>query len=300
MDIATHTMAGIVLASPFVSAAPIGAACFVLGSALPDLDSLSRLFGKTAFLRWHQTYTHSLPAIGLLAGAAAAACWALGVPEPWAPLALGAGMVLHSLMDLTNTYGMGWLWPFDRRRRAASFVFFIDAPVLAASALACGPAVRSFLRPGSGGWGAAAAYAGFLAAYWPIRWAICRRARRRQPPGTVSLVPSALVPWRFYGLARRGDEAITYELNALTGAVRNEQRRETLDRTYAERLARLDEYRQMRDLSAGYCVVEARRHDGELTLTCRDLRTRNFGGTFGALDVTFDGDGNVTKKVFHV
>ena len=51
MDIVTHTMTGTILASPFFQTAPLTASCFILGSAIPDLDVLSRLGGKTTFLR---------------------------------------------------------------------------------------------------------------------------------------------------------------------------------------------------------------------------------------------------------
>ena len=40
--------------------------------------------------------------------------------------------------------------------------------------------------------------------------------------------------------------------------------------------------------------------DGQITLTCKDLRTRNFGGRFGTLEVTFDRQGTVLAKEFHV
>ena len=42
MDIVTHTMAGMILASPLVTTAPVTATCVVVGSVLPDLDALSR------------------------------------------------------------------------------------------------------------------------------------------------------------------------------------------------------------------------------------------------------------------
>ena len=45
------------------SGGPADGERFIFGSVLPDVDSLSRLFGKVAFLRWHQTCTHSIPVV---------------------------------------------------------------------------------------------------------------------------------------------------------------------------------------------------------------------------------------------
>ena len=50
MDVVTHAMSGFVLASPFVATQPAAASTFMLASVAPDLDVLSRLFGKRAFL----------------------------------------------------------------------------------------------------------------------------------------------------------------------------------------------------------------------------------------------------------
>ena len=48
MDIVTHGMMGIVLASPFAASEPAAAGAFMLGSVFPDLDAFSRVFGKRA------------------------------------------------------------------------------------------------------------------------------------------------------------------------------------------------------------------------------------------------------------
>ncbi len=134
MDVVTHAMSGLVLAAPIAPHAPVTASAFLLGTVLPDLDALSRLFGRTAFLRWHQTWTHSLPAAlaaGLLAWGVFAAS---GLAEAWAAPALVAGLLLHVLLDLTNTYGLTPLAPFSRRRTSLNWVFFVDAPVATVSA----------------------------------------------------------------------------------------------------------------------------------------------------------------------
>ncbi len=55
MDVVTHALIGLIGASPFAVSHPVAASCFALGAVAPDLDALSRLFGKRAFMRAHQT-----------------------------------------------------------------------------------------------------------------------------------------------------------------------------------------------------------------------------------------------------
>jgi len=300
MDIVTHAMSGLIIAAPLAPTAPLSASAFLLGSVVPDIDMLVRCFGKLRFLRSHQTYTHALPVIVL----AAVLCWPvlgwLGADEPWAPLVLAAGLIVHSLMDMTNTYGVALFAPLGRRRFNLDWIFFIDAPLMAASVLALVPTVLSL-------WGAwpvrawpAIAYGGFLAAYWPVRWAIRRRAWRLSPEGTRSLVPSSLTPWRFHGLAVAGQRARLFDLNAVTGAIANDSERPLFDRRYQPWLEKVAEYRLMRDLSVGYYASDACQQDGEMTILCADLRTRNFGGRYGMLEMTFDSQGNVRRKLLHV
>ena len=59
MDTITHAIMGAIVASPMVAERPIESATFVLGSVVPDLDALSRVFGKHAFLESHQTWSHA-------------------------------------------------------------------------------------------------------------------------------------------------------------------------------------------------------------------------------------------------
>ncbi|MCZ6793580.1 MAG: metal-dependent hydrolase [Planctomycetota bacterium] len=178
MDIVTHTLAGAVVASPLLGSAPLTATCIVFGSVLPDLDSLSRCFGKVAVLRWHQTYSHSLAAVAVVTALAWPALGTLGAAEPMAPpLALGGAVLVHILLDVSNTYGVALLAPFSRRRYCV-------------------------------------------------------------------------------------------------------------------------EFQLMRELSPAYHVTHVSEEDGQLRIRCQD-QTRNFGGTFGSLELTFRSTGALESKVFH-
>ena len=56
----------------------------------------------------------------------------------------------------------------------------------------------------------------------------------------------------------------------------------------------------MRALSPLYHVVEVREDRSNVTLTCRDLRTRNFSTRFGELLVTLGKSGTVERVVLNV
>src|SRR5262249_4470295 len=130
MEVVTHCLVGIIGASPFIEQAPEAAASFALGSVMPDFDALSRQFGKRAFMRCHQTYTHALPVIVLLGVSAGIAGQLAGLRGFWIGLGLTLGMVLHSLLDCTNTLGITLFAPLSRKRYCLEWVFFIDVAVL--------------------------------------------------------------------------------------------------------------------------------------------------------------------------
>lgn len=300
MDIVTHAMAGTIIASPFLSTAPISASCFILGSVLPDTDALSRMFGKVAFLRWHQTYTHSLPIIFSIT----ILLWSLGnwfsIAEAWAPIALGAGLLLHALMDATNTYGVALMAPFSRRRCCTEWVFFIDGIVIAVSAVCLAVVLIHRHDAQDVSLTVSVVYGSFLAAYWTLRGLLHWRAGGLAPPDTLSLIPAATIPWRFFGCAMHDDVANLFNLSLFKGEPEDLVACPTFDSKFENLLKGITEYRLMRELSPGYCTVEATEHHAKTQLVCRDLRIRNFGGRFGLLDLTFDAQGRLERKIFHV
>ncbi len=300
MDPVTHAILGVVLSSPVASTHPEAAAAFMLGSILPDLDATSRVFGKRAFLHAHQTYTHSpavIVAIGVAFGAALAAT---GIRAPYAPLALVAAMLLHSFMDVTNTYGITVLAPFSHRRTSLDWIFFIDAFVLAVSVPAAGYVGWVWSQGREVGWFVPGIYALVLAAYWGAKAVLHCRAVQLSPAATVSLVPSALIPWEFLGTAKDGAVARLFKLDARTGALSDDGTREILDEAWSHLLEALPEYRLMRSVSNAYHVVEATAKPDGSELLCKDLRTRNFGGRFGELRVLLASDGAIVRAYFNV
>ena len=128
-------------------------------------------------------------------------------------MAIGAGMLLHSLMDSMNTYGIGLLIPFVRRRYCAEVIFFfdvIDTTVTAGFFVLVAPQVIRMRGPISP-W-PAIGYAAFLCFHWAARLLIRRRAWRRRPAGTLSLIPSAFVPGLFEGYAENASGVRTFRM----------------------------------------------------------------------------------------
>lgn len=301
MDIVTHAMMGLVLAAPVLPRAPLTGSLLALGCCLPDLDALSRCFGKCAFLRWHQTYTHSL---AFVAGCGVAAWWFLrDGGEPLAPLALAGGLLIHIGLDCCNTFGATALWPLSRRRWSRQWLFFTDAPVtaltVAAFLLAFVPKLSGLFSPV----GVATVYAAVVTAYIAARATLARRAWRAViavMPAALSLVPSAFLPWRYFGVARQGGGVLTFQLDGWRGRILEEHLVPIFDEQWAEVVEPLREFGAMRALSLFYHIVAVSPCKEGTVLTCRDLRTRNFGGRFGQLQVAVDHTGKVLRRNFHV
>lgn len=311
MDIVTHATAGVALAAPFVLDHPIPAACFVAGSVFPDLDAFSRVGGKMAFLKWHQSITHSIVGIAVAIGVCAGLLLIFGEFLVLAPVALGAGMLLHSLLDLSNTFGITILYPFNRKRISLEWVFFVDAVWCVVGLAGCAVGLWSILneRIELTIWSGSLT-AGILVLYDVVKWQLRRYGLKLSPPGTISLIPSALLPWQFFGCIDDGKHAAVFKLNLFDRKPEVEEI-PIFDHEYADILEQLAEYRLMRELVPTYHVTQVEEEGGQrsedggqstgsfVKLTCRDLRTRNFGGKFGTLELTI-GNGEIGGVVFHV
>jgi membrane-bound metal-dependent hydrolase YbcI (DUF457 family) len=299
MDILTHAAMGLIAAGPFLADRPQLALGVVAGSVLPDLDAFCRLVGKRAFLKAHQTWSHALPvqlALSFAIGSVAVLCGWNGVEIGGGLL---AGLLGHSLLDLTNTFGVAWLLPFSRHRFCLEWVFFIDAVILTGTAATLALVIPIWLRLGQLPALDAAAFLASLCAYVLCKAALRSRAERLCP-GAKSLVPSALVPWRFYGTERQQNTISFFRVNALTGDRSPAGEVPLLDATFAGALQNLPEFRLMREVSAEYHVVGATAFGPVTRLLCRDMRTRNLGSRFGDLEVWLGANRQITRTKFHV
>lgn len=128
MDTGSHllfgaTLTGLACADPAIAAHPerlaMTAAALVLCSHAPDFDTVVRLWGKGAYVRWHRGLSHSLPALPLwplLATLPYAAHFGLNDAAVWhLYLWSFAAVVFHVLLDALNGYGVQCLRPFSKK-----------------------------------------------------------------------------------------------------------------------------------------------------------------------------------------
>jgi len=300
MDLATHALMGAVLAAPWAERSPLTASCLIVGSVLPDLDTFAILWGRRAFLQIHQSYSHGLPSLLLIAFGAGCYFQCQGI-SPWEPAAaLFAGLLLHVMTDLTNSYGVQFWAPFSTRRICLDWVFFLDIVVFLSSLLA---AVLIYFGPEfdfTGRLILSSLYLGFLSMYWGTRYALRLRAQRLALAGTKLLIPSGLLPWYFFGYLRQGDQVTLYRLNALTGSVEARRNLRIFDSHYQDRLEQIPEFRVMRNLSPAYHVIAVEPHAPGTRVTCLDLRIQNLNTRFCELHVLFNQHGSIAKVQFFV
>lgn len=299
MDIITHAGIGLIAAAPMLNSRPELALGMVAGSVLPDLDALARVFGKRAFLRSHQTWSHAIPvqiAVSVLAGVIGNAWGADG-------LLLGAGLfvglVIHTLLDFSNTLGVTLLAPFSHKRFCLEWVFFIDAFVLTSTFITAGYSLWLFYRNDDVPTLYAGIFFGTMAVYFATK-GILRRRAGALAIDAVTLMPSALWPWRFFGVEECGNCVRRFQMNAITGSQKALTQQEVFDDAYAGLLANVAEFMLMRGLSPAYHVVSAKKTETGELLVCRDLRTRNFGTVYGDLEVLLDQHNGVLRTTFHV
>jgi hypothetical protein len=220
----------------------------------------------------------------------------------WKGIELGAGLFAglcaHSLLDLTNTYGVTVFAPFSRRRFCLEWIFFIDAIVLTGVAVALAFVLPRWLQYGVVPAGYPMAFFGFLSTY-VLAKCILRRRAGAVCSGSKSLVPSALVPWRFFGTKGHERSISLLRVNAITGACSTISEIPILDDTFLSALNQVPEFRLMKEISPEYHVVQAASENEETRLLCRDLRMRNFDTRFGDLEVWLDSSRQVLRSRFH-
>jgi len=141
LDNITHTLAGLAMVRTGLGRRTrYGAAALVLGSNIPDVDIVTALAGRLAFIDAHRGLSHSLVGGCALAALVGTGLWALGRRRPQgeadaaAPrvhlgrligLALLA-VLLHLGFDTLNDYGIRLLLPFLDRWYYGDIIFVVD------------------------------------------------------------------------------------------------------------------------------------------------------------------------------
>lgn len=141
MDTVTHAITGLALGAVAQTVSGVGKGevasalmwTTVVASQAPDFDGLIRLVaGKNAYLKYHRTYTHTVPIMALLAAIIVLTIKLIFPTAPAGAIFLWAfiSMVVHVVMDLTTSYGtMAW-WPSKKTMVAWDWVLVVDPIML--------------------------------------------------------------------------------------------------------------------------------------------------------------------------
>ncbi len=143
MEPVTHILTGAVLArAGFNRRAAYATAAMAIAAEMPDLDTVSSLFGPVAGFEHHRGITHTFAAVPFEAALLTLVFFgvhrmrrrpATRAPTRWGWLFAGTLVALlsHLLLDWTNNYGIRPFFPFNPRWYAGSFVFIFEPVLLA-------------------------------------------------------------------------------------------------------------------------------------------------------------------------
>jgi inner membrane protein len=125
MDNITHTLTGLAISQAgFNRKTRYATLAIVVGSNIPDVDSISGFWGSVAYLQHHRGITHSIVGVMVLGIVLAATIYFPGrkvrpktcgpqLDGPWMLLACCVATGTHLLMDFTNSYGIRPFLPFS-------------------------------------------------------------------------------------------------------------------------------------------------------------------------------------------
>lgn len=295
MDIVHHALIGgvgfVALAAQQQELAGLG---FLAGSVFPDLDVAFMAGGKRFYLRHHQGPTHSLPG-ALFYAALLAALPALQLGWDWALYAgLLAGLCIHVLLDLSNTFGIQILWPLSPRRFCFDAVFFIDTVAWGLTLGFFALTLSGAVPPGT----AAIGYAALFVAYVVAKFILQRRTKRQL--GVDFAVPTAFNPFGFLLFSKRNDKLKTATYNALTGNLSEEGELPEAAPEVSELARKSVVFRDMQAILRGLQITRAESSPEGTTVIAQDLAIRNFGGKFGRTELRFDTDGKLVHEMAHI
>ncbi|HEU5181400.1 MAG TPA: metal-dependent hydrolase [Candidatus Polarisedimenticolia bacterium] len=235
MDNVTHTLSGVVLAHACYRRrlGPRAVPILAVAANLPDLDAVVMLSGDPRAVLLRRTFGHSLLLLPfwILLGVPLLRRLApkLGFREVLALVAAGVG--LHLLLDLVNSFGVVLLWPLSDWRPELASVFILDfilTGLLALPLLICLPRSRREKLEGAARASLAlvAVYLLFCSLSRGLAGSIlAREAASIHPPPEFSYVfPEPLGPHRWRGVLRQGNTYRLYLIHSLSGRI--EPRRE--------------------------------------------------------------------------
>lgn len=134
MDSLTHTLSGIVVSSLGIRQEfrwP-GVLVFTAAALFPDIDVIFNFIARSIYVRFHRGFTHSfiyLPVFALLLAVMFYFLFkSIGFKNLY--LICLAGIALHLLLDVVNSYGTPVLMPFSSAQYSLNLDVIIDAYVI--------------------------------------------------------------------------------------------------------------------------------------------------------------------------
>ncbi len=287
MDIVHHGMIGMIgFTAAEAAGDPVAGLFFLIGSVFPDLDVALMAFGKRAYLKNHQGFTHSLLLMPLFALLLVLA-FVWYEPFGWHYVAaMMAGIGIHILLDYSNTYGITLLYPISKRRFSLDAIFFIDTVLLSLTVLTLA------------GWCPLPLYLASFAGYALMKIAMQTYVVRSLQ--ATYAIPSALDPFDFYICVEGEEEIITYEYNVLRQKKRNQRVHPNIDKTYRELTAQSKVFNDVKAITKALHITQVDRGDDGTTIVAKDLALRNFGGKFATTTLSFDSQGKLLNEISNI
>lgn len=284
MDTITHALTGALIGSGFrEKTGRAGFACALAASVVPDLDMPLRFFGAAAYLEYHRVVLNSLFVAPFVALAVSLAAWRFGAYKKFFPLFAIAlvTVLLHSFMDLTNSYGAKPLWPLGDRWYALDIVFIVDPWIT--GTLIAGLAA---MRLGGGRTAALALCMALLAGYWSGRAYLHERAVEsfhRQYPEAVKMgaFPAPVNPFKWRMVARTRDAFWAGWYDLLDGEWEDLRLYPQEPENRYTREAKKDPVAKVFLRFARFPWISAERTDGGWVIRMQDLRFSFSGGRGG-------------------
>lgn len=165
MDTATHLVMGVTLGSlatldPALSHSDFGpqAVMFatIVGSNIPDIDTVLKLRNNAKYIRNHRGITHSIPAVILWSFLVSGITLAVFQSPPYLHILLWTfiAVFLHVFVDIFNAYGTQALRPFTKKWVALGVINTFDPVIFFIHTLA----IACMLVGAQKGYAGAAAY----------------------------------------------------------------------------------------------------------------------------------------------
>ncbi|WP_028399854.1 metal-dependent hydrolase [Ectobacillus panaciterrae] len=147
MDTATHLVMGITLGGmatldPVIAQSDIGSQAVMLtsiiGSNIPDIDTVLKLRNNAKYIRNHRGITHSIPAVILWTLLVSGLAFLIFPTSPYLHILLWSfiAVFLHVFVDIFNAYGTQALRPFTKKWVALGVINTFDVVIFLIHSLA--------------------------------------------------------------------------------------------------------------------------------------------------------------------